>query len=101
MEGAPDEVAVLLGGDLALAVYPDAAGVSDYLAHHVLGQLVPRSILLYGELGVGFATYRPLRYIVRPFVRVHTGGGVAKSGRYGTLEGVGNKNIAFNVAFKV
>lgn len=85
MKGAPNKVAVLLGGDLALAMYPDTAGVPDHLADHVLGQLVSWTILLHGELGVGLATYRPLRYIVRPFVGVHAGRSIAESGEYRTV----------------
>ena len=37
MEGPPHEGAILPGGDLALPAYPDAAGVADDLADHVLG----------------------------------------------------------------
>ena len=36
MENSLDEVTELLGSDLALSTYADAAGVADHLAHHVL-----------------------------------------------------------------
>lgn len=75
----PDEVAVLLGGDLALAVDADAAGVADHFADHVFGALVPAAAaLLNGELGVGLAADRPLGDVVGPLVRVHAGRGVAE-----------------------
>lgn len=74
MEGSPDEHAVLLGGDLALAADADAAGVADDLADHVLGRLA------FDALHVRLpAADRPLGDVVGPDVGSHRGRGFTVS----------------------
>lgn len=67
MEVTVDEVAVLLGGDAALAVHAGAAGMADDLAHHVLRRVVFESRAV-GER-IRFTADRPLGDVVGPFVR--------------------------------
>ena len=72
MEGSPDEHAVLLGGDLALAADADAARMADDLADHVLGRLA------FDALHVGLpAADRPLGDVIGPDVGSHRGRGFA------------------------
>ena len=56
MEDTLDEVAELLGGDLALAANADAAGVTDHLADHVL-RLGGRGVRMLLLLSVTLASF--------------------------------------------
>ena len=72
MEGAPDKLAVLGGGDLALAPDPDAAGVPDDLAYHVLCRPVAAGLQVLFNVSLAAAD-RPLGDVVGPDVRGHRG----------------------------
>ena len=68
VKGSSNEEAVLFGGDLALAADPDAAGVADDLADHVLGCVA----CVFGVLHVCLPPAdRPLGNVVRPDVGSH------------------------------
>ena len=72
VEGAPDKLAVLGGGDLALAPDPDAAGVPDDLADHVLCRPMAAGLQVLLHVRLPPAD-RPLGDVVRPDVRGHRG----------------------------
>ena len=74
MENTFDKITEFFGCNLALAPDPDAAGLPDDLADHVLG-LGGRGVRVLLPL----PTDRPLGDVVRPHVRRHAGGGLAKT----------------------
>lgn len=76
MEVSPHEVAVLPGGDATGGLHPDAAGVADDLAGHVLGCLVS----VAAREAVGLTADGPLGDVVGPLEGGYRSGRITEPG---------------------
>ena len=68
MENTFDKITEFFGGDLALALDADAAGMANDLAHHVLRLAGRRVTVLFP-----FPADWPLGNIIRPNIRSNAG----------------------------